>query len=92
MNTMISERFSILLRFYVTIAGLAGFGVGAAMAWIQWGQNTLLENVCRAAGICAISALITRQLLLIMFKAYCQQIKVRKEDEKKPVKAEPKKT
>jgi uncharacterized membrane protein YoaK (UPF0700 family) len=81
--TMISERFALLLRHGIILAGFLGFLVGAIVGACRWSEVTLVSIVWKSALLCFVFAFLMRFVLMRAFDAYLRHLVVRKQEEKR---------
>ena len=74
---MLTERFAVVMRSILLIAGAGGFVLGLTLSW--WNGASLAMALFRGTFLCATFAFLARFLLLHLFRAYIRQLQLRAE-------------
>ena len=73
---MLSDQFSILLRTFMILGGLAGFLIGAGLAY--WRDFPMATAIFRVAVLCLIGAFLAKIVAMSLFRAHVKAIQMRK--------------
>jgi len=84
---MLSDQFSILLRTFMILGGLAGFLLGMGLA--LWHEVPMDIAFFRGAVLCAVGAFLMRTVMMSLFRAHVKALQVRKHPPTPPPAANP---
>ncbi len=79
---MISDQFSILLRGFMILAGLAGFLTGMGLA--IWHDVPMATAFFRGAAACAACAVLAKLVLMSLFRAHLKALEIKKHQANPP--------
>jgi hypothetical protein len=84
---MLSDQFSILLRAFMILGGLAGFLIGMGLS--LWRDVPIAMAFFRGAVACAACAMLMKLMMMSLFRAHLKALQARKQQASQPPQTPP---